>query len=203
MKFVDLDGRALQDPPSGGFWNWSREKQVRVAASVQSTAAAGNRVFKGTGVSVSGSVISIGGKLGVGPVEGKLSAGVGNISAKADEAGMSATASVVEATAKISTNSTSAGAEVTFAEGKATIGTDGVNTNFDVASGKIQVGSDPHANLDSDGKISAGVKVGPANASLSINFEAARDWFVGTVKTIAEMLSPEIIMKPHKDEDNH
>ncbi|MFV0403187.1 MAG: RHS repeat domain-containing protein [Bacteroides graminisolvens] len=31
LRFIDSDEREIQDPPSKGYWNWSREKYIKVA----------------------------------------------------------------------------------------------------------------------------------------------------------------------------
>ena len=49
-------------------------------------------------------------------------------------------------------------------------------------------------------QVSVGAKAGPVDANVSINFKAAGEWIVGLIETVAKILSPEIILDPHKKE---
>ena len=204
INFIDPTGMASQYPPGGrgGFWDWSDYKFKKVSSSAQATDAAANRVFEGTGIGISYSVGSVKGKLGIGSVEGKFDVGFGNLSLKTKGTETSAAGSLVEAQAKVSVNSVSGNAGVTMGKGKIAIDANGVNTDFDMfsANAKVQVGNNSNTKLDSSGTVSVGAKAGPVDANVSINFKAAGEWIVGLIETVAKILSPEIILDPHKKE---
>ncbi|WP_368122808.1 RHS repeat-associated core domain-containing protein [Bacteroides thetaiotaomicron] len=204
INLIDPTGMASQYPPGGrgGFWDWSDYKFKKVSSSAQATDAAANRVFEGTGIGISYSVGSVKGKLGIGSVEGKFDVGFGNLSLKTKGTETSAAGSLVEAQAKVSVNSVSGNAGVTMGKGKIAIDANGVNTDFDMfsANAKVQVGNNSNTKLDSSGTVSVGAKAGPVDANVSINFKAAGEWIVGLIETVAKILSPEIILDPHKKE---
>jgi RHS repeat-associated protein len=201
MKFVDPNGKEIQNPPGKGYWNWSRKKQIRVAKHASATNAAANNAFKGSGVSVSGSVWSIGGGGGVGSVKGKIKVALGHVSVNGNGDQVSTKLSIGETSAELSVSSASLKTGVSLAEGKATIDKN-ANASADFesisADAKVQVGDNPKVEMNSDTKVGISAKVSIAEVDLSIDFKAVGQWFVGALNTITEILTPEIEMNTIK-----
>ena len=206
LKYVDSDGKEVQYPPGNGYWNWSREKQNRVAKRVNATNIAANNVFKGSGISLSKSFYSLSTGLSMGPVKGKVSADFGKLSVKMTENQLSVTTTVGEAKATFSANSTSLNAEVSVVEMKAVVDENvNIDAKFELTptNANIKIGDDANITMDDNAKIGFNVKAGVVKAGLSLDLKAAGQWLIGTMNTIVDILTPEINVNTKKDENRY
>ncbi len=156
-------------------------------------------MFKGTGVSVSGSVWSVGGSASIASVRGKVNLGVGNISVTGNRGKVLMKVSVGEIGGELSVSSASIKTGVLVVEAKA-IFDKNASVDFESVSAdaKVQAGDNSNVKMDDNTEVSVGVKVGALKTNLAIDFKFVNQWFRGTLNTFVEILTPEINIKTNK-----